>query len=138
MRFEGELVSPERGVTETLPWGVVRVAGRNRRDTVGNPSVYSASFRLVGQAMVDWFARWWVTEALEGSVPIETGIGWAQVLGNPTYSNNTGRSASVTMRLEILHDVDYCLDQSVVAIGEYLGSDFTRAAATLRSAIDGN
>lgn len=136
MRFNGELLKPERGLTETLPWGAVRVNGRNRPDTLGNPSVYNATFKLVGQSMIDWFGRWWWTEAREGSVPIETGIGWAQVLGAPTFNNNTGRSASVNMRLEISADVDYCLDESVLVLGEYFGDAFPRAARILSEAIE--
>ena len=135
MRFNGELLTPERGYTETLPWGAVRVAGRNRPDTQGNPSTYDVTFQLIGQAMVDWFGRSWLTEAAEGSVPIETGIGWAQVIGDPTYNNNTGRRATVNMTLEILEDVDYCLDESLLVVGEYFGDGFYKSARALSAAI---
>lgn len=137
MRYGNELLRPERGYTETLPWGAVRVPGRNRPDTVGNPSRYSVQFNLVGQSMVDWFGRWWWTEAAEGSVPIETGIGWAQVIGTPTFSNNTGRRATVNMTLEIEDTADFCTDQAWLFAGEYFGDEFFKTAARLRSAIDG-
>lgn len=138
MRFNNELLTPERGMTETLPWGAVRVTGRNRPDTVSNPSVYNATFKLVGQPMVDWFMRAWWPETAEGSLPIETSIGWAQILNNPTFSDNTGRSASVTMQLEIDEDADYCLDQSLISIGTYFGDDFLLAKLTLEQAINGS
>lgn len=135
MRFNNEFVMPERGLTETLPWGAIRVANRNRPDTVGNPSVYNCEFRLVGQSMVDWFGRWWVTIAQEGSVPVETGLGWAQVLGAPRYGNNTGRRASVTMQLEIETDADFENDCGLLAVGEYFGDEFDAALVVLRRGI---
>lgn len=138
MRFNGELVSPERGMTETLPWGAVRVRGRNRPDTVSNPSVYNVSFALVGQAMVDWFGRWWVTEVEEGSIPFETGIGWAQVVSNPSYQSNTGRRANVTMQLEIECFASVDDDCQIITFGEIFGDSFTQALNLLERGINGS
>lgn len=138
MRFNGELLTPERGLTETLPWGAVRVAGRNRPDTVGNPSTYNVTFALIGQSMIDWFGRAWWSTAVEGSVPIETSIGWGQVLGTPSYQNNTGRRATVNMNLEVLEETDYCLDEDLITIGYYFGDGFASSLRTLEQAINGS
>jgi hypothetical protein len=138
MTFSGELLSPERGYTEQLPWGAVRVAGRNRPDTVSNPSQYNVTFKLVGASMVDWFGRWWLTATEEGSLPFVCGIGAAQLLAQPTYSNNTGRVATVSMQLEIQDDTDYCTDQQYLFVGEYFGDTFQRSKRLLEQAINGS
>lgn len=137
MSFGGELLYPERGYSETLPWGVVRVAGRNRPDTVSNPSYYNCTFKLVGQSMVDWFGRWWVTISAEGSLPFVCGLGVCQVIGTPSYSNNTGRYADVSMRLEVQEDTDYCTDLNYLWVGEYFGDSFARSKMLLEVAING-
>ena len=137
MTYAGALLYPERGYTERLPWGAVRVAGRNRPDTVSNPSQYNVTFKLTGQAMVDWFGRWWLTATEEGSLPFVCGIGAAQIIGQPSYSNNTGRSASVSMGLEIQDDTDYCTDRLYLFIGQYFGDDFQRSKLLLEQAING-
>lgn len=137
MEFAGKLLSPERGTTETLPWGVVRVAGRNRPDTVSNPSYYNCTFKLVGQSMVDWFGRWWLSAIDEGSLPFVCGLGAAQIIGEPSYSNNTGRYADVSMRLEIQADTDYCEDYRYLWVGEYFGDSFYRSKRLLETAING-
>lgn len=137
MRWAGQLLYPERGYTETLPWGAVRVAGRNRPDTVSNPSYYNCTFKLVGQSMIDWFGRWWLTVVAEGSLPFVCGLGVCQIIGQPSYSNNTGRVATVTMRLEIQDDADYCNDLNYLWVGEYFGDTFQRSKRLLEVAING-
>lgn len=134
---EGKLLAPERGMTETLPWGVVRVAGRNRPDTVSNPSYYNCTFKIVGQSMVDWFGRWWYTSTDEGSLPFECSLGIAQVIGSPSYNSNTGRYADVTMRLEVQENTDYCTDLNYLLIGELFGDTFFRSTRVLRVAVNG-
>lgn len=139
--YDRELLKPERGHTETLPWGVVRVAGRNRPDTVNNPSYYNVTYRLLCKSQIDWFGRWWRHSVQEGSLPFITNVGsgevTAAVIADPSYSGNTGLKADVSMRLEVEEFNDYCSDLGLIAVGQEFGDQFPLVARTLETALNG-
>lgn len=105
MEYNGELVLPERtSIVETLPWGAVRVEGRNRPDTLNNPSYFTATYRLTG-GMISWFEVWYRNVIREGSMPFVTDMGYgesvAQLMNAPVYQRNTGFISDVAMQLEV-------------------------------------
>lgn len=98
----------ERGYTETLPWGAVRVAGRNRPDTLSNVYYRDVTIKLLTPADLTTWLTFYNETLQEGSLPFEIGLETVAIIGNPTYGNNTGIFATVNMRLEYDAPTNYC------------------------------
>lgn len=98
----------ERGFTETLPWGAVRVAGRNRPDTRSNPYYRDVTIKLLSPADIATWIAFYNDTLQEGSLPFEIGEESVAIVGEPAYSTNTGIFAAVSMRLEYDAPTNYC------------------------------
>lgn len=127
----------ETGYRETLPWGAWRVVGRNRPDTVSNPSYRDVQVKLLSPAAIATWITFYEDTTQEGSLPFQVGTDTVQIIGNPSYSQNNGISATVTMRLEYDAPTDYCGMVQLASIGAYFGSGFDAGAAALDDYLNG-
>jgi hypothetical protein len=127
----------ETGYRETLPWGAWRVAGRNRPDTLSNPSYRDVQIKLLSPAEVSTWLAFYRDTIQDGSIPFQVGSDTVQIIGQPAYSQSNGVSATVSMRLEYDAPIDYCNMVQLASIGAYFGAGFDAGAAALDDYLNG-
>lgn len=121
----------ERGYKETMAWGALRSSGVTRVNTLSNPSYRDVTIKLLSPAEVATWVTFYRDTILEGSLPFEIGSDTVQIIGQPSYANTNGITATVSMRLEYDAPLDYCNMVQLAEIGRYFGNGFQAGAAVL-------
>lgn len=127
----------ERGFRETLPWGAKQSAGMTRPDTLSNVHYRDVQIKLLSAAEISAWVTFYRDTLAGGSLPFQIGDDTVQIIGQPSYGNINGISATVSMRLEYDAPTNYCHMIQLAQIGRYFGSGFIAGAAALDEYLNG-